>query len=107
MRGANLQAATLREAIFRSVTIQYANLAVVQAVGTDFNGANLTGSNLSGANLQGSRLSMANLSNTNLSGANLLDATLSGANVEGIKFDETTTWPDGKTGSRAKPADYV
>jgi uncharacterized protein YjbI with pentapeptide repeats len=57
--------------------------------------------------MQGARLTAANMSNMILNGANLKDADMKGANVSGIKFDEQTTWPDGKKGSAGNPASYI
>jgi len=42
-----------------------------------------------------------------LNSANLQGANLQGANVSGLKFDEKTTWPDGKKGSAGVPLDYT
>jgi uncharacterized protein YjbI with pentapeptide repeats len=58
-------------------------------------------------NLQGARLTAVNLTNAILNGANLSGANLKGAIVNGVKFDNGTTWPDGKKGSAGNPIDYT
>jgi len=73
----------------------------------DFNNSTLLGTNFTGANLTGVRLAGANMTNAVLNGANLTNADMKGANVNGVKFDERTTWPDGKKGSASNPGNYI
>jgi uncharacterized protein YjbI with pentapeptide repeats len=47
------------------------------------------------------------MTNAVLNNANLQSADMKGANVSGVKFNEQTTWPDGKKGSQSNPANYV
>ncbi|MBK8035456.1 MAG: pentapeptide repeat-containing protein [Chloroflexi bacterium] len=49
----------------------------------------------------------ANLTNAILNGANLTGANMKGAIVTGLKFNESTTWPDGKKGSQGNPVSYT
>jgi hypothetical protein len=32
---------------------------------------------------------------------------MKGAKVDGVKFDQRTTWPDGKKGDQSTPANYI
>ena len=107
LRGSKLAAATLREAILRNSNCSYTDFQSALLVGTDFDGANLTGANLSGANLSSARLTNANLSGATLNSANLTGANMSGAKIDGLRFNESTTWPDGKKGSQGNPNDYI
>jgi len=75
----------------------------VSLIGADLSQANLEGADLSGADLSGAVLSRANLRwagligailiGADLSGANLSRANLCGADLEGVKWDENTSWP--------------
>ncbi|MBK8029667.1 MAG: pentapeptide repeat-containing protein [Chloroflexi bacterium] len=106
-RAAKFVAATLREAILINANLSFSDMTTVQGVGLDLNGANLTGVNFSSATLTSARLTNANLTNAILNGANLTGANMKGAIVTGLKFNESTTWPDGKKGSQGNPVSYT
>jgi uncharacterized protein YjbI with pentapeptide repeats len=78
--GANLEWADLTEADLRGARLLNANL----------HGASLTGAQLEGADLTGARLDDAYLLATNFG-----YAVLDGASLEGVVWDQSTTWPPG------------
>ena len=102
-----MMACTCRETILRSTNMTGVDCTSAQMPFADFNNSTLLGTNFSGTNLTGARLSGANLTNAVLNSANLQGANMQGANVSGLKFDEKTTWPDGKKGSAGAPLDYT
>ena len=87
LSSANLSGANLSWANLSSADLSSANLS-----GANLSWANLSSANLSGANLSRAKLSGADLSSANLSGANLSRAKLSGANLEGILYNENTSF---------------
>jgi uncharacterized protein YjbI with pentapeptide repeats len=107
MRGVVAQACNLQEAILRSVNATGADISLSKMAYADLNAANLTSVNFTATDMTGVRLTGANLTNAILNGANLTNASLTGANVTGVRFDERTTWPDGKKGTQSNPSNYI
>lgn len=70
-----------RQANFRLVDLQDADLQGVDLRYADFMDADLQGANLQGADLRGANLWYANLRNANLQGAKLQKATISDADL--------------------------
>ena len=98
LNGANLSGADLLDADLRGADLIGANLIRADLFRADLNGAILIRADFIGANLSGADLYKANLSGADLSGADLFDAdlrgaNLNGANLEGVKWDEKTSWP--------------
>lgn len=87
--GAQLFGADLRKAEISISNFTGASLSMA-----DLSGADLSETNLSHSDLFQSKLIGANLSRAMLWGADLGEASLSGANLEGVKWDDSTRWPD-------------
>ena len=87
LSGANLSRANLSRA-----NLSGANLSGAYLSRANLSGANLSGADLSWAYLSRANLSGANLSRANLSRANLSEADLSRANLEGILYNENTSF---------------
>jgi Pentapeptide repeats (8 copies) len=83
---ADLTRATLTNARLNDARLAYAKLAYADLSGADLSGAILAYADLSRADLSG---------DANLSGANLSDAKLGGAIIGIVRWDDSTTWPDG------------
>lgn len=97
---ANLAWASLQRASARGIDLSYADLTGAILLGADLSQAYLAGSNLARANLRdavlvGADLSDAYLAITNLAGADLTDARLHNVTMIGIRYDDSTIWPDG------------
>ena len=90
LNNADLRRAILSEAHLEGVDLSYAYLE--QAILLD---ANLNSANLKFADLVDVDLRRASLINTYLQGTNLLGADLTNADLRGVKYDNTTQWPDG------------
>jgi uncharacterized protein YjbI with pentapeptide repeats len=93
--GAKLARADLVDADLTGAKLWAAKLSGADLSGADLPGADLTNADLPGADLSGADLSGANLSGANLSDANLSDANLSRADMRGVRYDDTTVWPEG------------
>ena len=87
----------------RGYDLSGANLGRANLTGVNLRGANLAfailhRANLAGADLERATLAGAELAEANLDRANLVGATLAGADVEraflGAIYDSTTRWPD-------------
>lgn len=95
----------LTDGSLKGVKLDWSNLAGINFDGADLRGANLGGANLqgaffNGADLRGTSFGSADLQNAqfggaDLSGADLLNAKMGNAILGNVKFDETTTLPDG------------
>jgi hypothetical protein len=105
LSGANLAGSDLAWASLTAAGLVGANLANANLMGADFvdadcsradlSGADLTRANLRGTNLTGADLSGAYLAVTNLAGADLTGADLDSTVMIGVRYDDTTRWPDG------------
>jgi uncharacterized protein YjbI with pentapeptide repeats len=71
-----------------------ANLTGENLTGADLTGAVLTGAVLRGAVLTGANLTRAVLTDSDLRGADLTGAILTRAYLKGVKYDDSTVWPD-------------
>lgn len=107
LTGATLAGANLASADLSGAVLKYAYLGRSEKArkeGREAN-TNLTDANLTDANLTEAILTGANLAGADLTGADLTRANLTGTNLRGIRYSESTRWPDGFTPppSRATP----
>lgn len=87
--------AKLADAKLAGANLNYSNMTRAYLTGVDLTGASLAGANLAGANLTGVDLFRANLAGADLRAARLHWADLAEADLTGIRWDDTTIWPDG------------
>lgn len=92
LKGAQLQAASLRgthiaQARLMDADLRGADLSGALLEGADFSGANLAGASLRGAHLRGARLVHANLVGADLRGADLSGCHVYGASVWDAQVD--------------------
>ncbi len=133
LRQADLSQADLSGANLGGADLRAANLSGADLRGANLRGANLRQADLSEVNLRGAKiddttqiadkwrlvweivtqgaarrdLSGADLSRANLSGADLWKADLSRANLSGVKYDNTTKWPDDNFNPENAGASYI
>lgn len=93
--GADLSKADMYRADLRKAHLEDTNLAEANLSDTNLAEAQLANANLYDAMVYGADLAKANLTEANLHGAFLEGANLQGAELHGVKFDESTTLPDG------------
>ncbi|MEM7311344.1 MAG: pentapeptide repeat-containing protein [Planctomycetota bacterium] len=104
---ADLERVDLREARLGGANLAEANLSGCQLEGallsgacltrTNLNGADLSHASINGADLRGAKLVGAILRQANLCGADLAEADLGQACLDGVQWNESTTWPVGMT----------
>ncbi len=108
LSGANLQEADLKEAVLQEVNLGFANLQDAALDGADLWGsdlqfvdlqrASLINTNLQEVNLVEADLRWAIIGYSNLQGAKLrLALHLEDATIYGVRYSNTTTWPEGFT----------
>jgi uncharacterized protein YjbI with pentapeptide repeats len=94
LAGANLASADLSRAVLKN-----AYLGKTQKNGKERKEThtNLTDASLTDANLTDADLTGADLTGADLTGADLTRAHLTSANLRGVRYSESTRWPDGFT----------
>jgi len=95
LTGAHLERAVLSEAHLTRATLTGAGLRLAHLNDADLTDANLTQAVLEGTQLIGADLRSACLRKARVAGANFTRALLDGADLSGIRYDETTVWPQG------------
>lgn len=102
LAGANLASADLSHAVLKNACLCKNEKSRTERKATN---ANLTNANLTDANLTDAILTSADLTGADLTNADLTRANLTGATLRGIRYSESTRWPDGFTPppSRALP----
>jgi len=95
---------------FEGVDLSNQDLSGFYLPGKSFNHANLTGANLRGATLSGTSFIRTRLTGADLRGANLQniagsfgDAWLGVTSLEGVRYDSSTRWPEGREGEDRWP----
>ena len=99
LQGADLTNSSFVNVDFRNVKLSNANFFCAELEGANFENVdlrevNLENSILINANLRGSNLCNVNLSSADLKGANFENADLRGADLDGVRYDETTQFPE-------------
>lgn len=101
LSGSDLSAANMNQANLSRARLEGVSAnADTQLVGARISGANLRNSHLRGvsfraADLRGADLRNANLARCDLRGANLAGAILLHADLAEVRYDATTSWPQG------------
>jgi len=85
---------------FSHAELMYANMANIQASGSNFNAADLTGANLKNSNFSSSNFENAKLVNVNLANANLARSNMTPAQLSQAASIECTILPDGTRNPR-------
>ncbi len=92
LKNANLQNAHLDNAHLDNAYLDNAHLDNAHLDNAHLDNAYLDNAHLDNAYLKNANLKNANLKNANLKNANLQNAHLDKANLQGIKWNEDTTW---------------
>ena len=97
---------------FDGVDLSNQDLSGFYLPGKSFNHANLTGVDLRGATLSEASFIRTRLTGADLRGANLQriagsfgDAWLGYTSLEGVRYDSSTRWPEGRAGEPRWPVD--
>lgn len=80
---------------FSSAQLMYADLANIQASGSNFTSANLTGANLKHGNFSSSNFANADLSGANLAGSNLARSNITKEQLSQAVSIDCAILPDG------------